>query len=108
MIHTLLQLFCIQLIICIVTDMSDFWTNVESLISKWLKVKSVHIKILECSFCQTFWCSLLYLLVTNNVTLYYIAIVLLMAYMNPVLVDICMTIRDTASTIINYINNKIN
>lgn len=73
------NLIGISFILAFITDISGVVFNIEELIGKWLNLKNVHIKILECSLCQMWWVGLIYLIVTNNLSILYVALVALIA-----------------------------
>ena len=80
MIKTLFELLCIAIIIVIITDISDWPDTVKKTISYILtkgKIKKTEYRLhlVDCSFCQNFWCSLIFLLCIGKFTLPYIACV---------------------------------
>ena len=83
----LLDLFLIALILVVITDISGF--PEDGLAPLFRKItgskKGVPSKIFTCSFCQTNWVGLFYLIVTGQLSLASYAIVLLFATMTPVI-----------------------
>lgn len=73
------NLIGISFILAFITDISGVVYNIEELIGKWLNLKNVHIKILECSLCQMWWTGLIYLCITGNLSILYIAMVALIS-----------------------------
>lgn len=73
------NLFLISGIVAFITDISQFPFQVEEWIAKWLGLKQVHIKLLECSLCQCWWSSLLYLICVGELSIPTIAITALTA-----------------------------
>ena len=70
--------------------------------------RDFEIKILQCSLCQTFWCSLIYLIVSHNITLYYIAFALFAAYMTPVFNTLLIFIKEFFAYIFNSLFKWLN
>jgi len=89
-----LNLLYITVITVIIIDISGFIPNIEQYIAKWLKVKNVHMHLIECSFCINWWLSLLYIIFTNNFTLSNIAYILFLSTLTPVIYSIIITIRE--------------
>lgn len=65
-----LTLFTIALVITVVWDVLQFPNEIANGIASWLtrgKITNVTLsKPFGCSLCMTFWCSLIYVLVTNG------------------------------------------
>ena len=88
--EVIINILLIATICVIVTDCTDFFEYVKHWIWKFAfnnskPYRNFEIKILQCSLCQTWWCSLIYLIFSHNITLYYIAFALFAAYMTPVI-----------------------
>lgn len=90
------NLFSILIICVIVIDISGFVYSLKVAIGKYLKISpnSFHIKPFDCSFCMTFWVSMIYLLVVGRFTLVNIAIVLLICCLTTPLKNLIMSVRD--------------
>lgn len=101
-----LDLYLISLIVVLITDISGVVGHVEGAIAKWLRVKGVSIYLLECSFCQTFWCCMIYLLYNGQFNLFGIALSLLMAFATPVTKDALYAVRDILAKLISLIQPK--
>lgn len=103
------NLFLIQFIIVNIIDISGFIQEMESMIARWLKVKSVHIpKPFSCSYCLTWWTGLIYLMVTGNLTLIYTAILLMICALSTTTADIIYLLKDIITKIIQTISRIIN
>lgn len=103
-----LKLIEITVIVVIIIDISGIVDSIKEFIGKALDISNVRLKPLECSFCMNWWLSLLYIYITNNLTLSTILFALLMSTLTPVISDLIYLIRDLISTIINKISNLIN
>lgn len=99
----MINIIFIAIICCIVTDRTDFMEFVKNILLFFIRndamysyVKKNGIQILNCSFCQTFWLSTIYVLIYNNLTLFNIFLCLIAAistkYINYVLdiIDSCL------------------
>ena len=90
------DLFSILIISVIVIDISGFVHSIKAVIGKYLGISpnSFRIKPFDCSFCMTFWVSMIYLLVVGRFTLVNIAIVLLLCCLTTPLKNLVMSVRD--------------
>lgn len=90
------DLFSILIICVLVIDISGFVHSIKVAIGKYLKISpnSFRIKPFDCSFCMTFWVSLIYLLAVGRFTLVNIAIVLLLCCLTTPLKNLVMSVRD--------------
>ena len=90
------DLFSILIISVLVIDISGFVHSIKVAIGKYLKISpnSFRIKPFDCSFCMTFWASVIYLLVVGRFTLLNIAIVLLLCCLTTPLKNLVMSVRD--------------
>ena len=90
------NLFSILIICVLVIDISGFVHSIKAAIGKYLGISpnSFRIKPFDCSFCMTFWISVIYLLVVGRFTLVNIAIVLLLCCLTIPLNNLVMSVRD--------------
>ena len=90
------DLFSILIISVLVIDISGFVYSIKVAIGKYLKISpnSFRIKPFDCSFCMTFWVSMIYLLVVGRFTLVNIAIVLLLCCLTTPLKNLIMSLID--------------
>ena len=100
-----LDLFLITLILVIITDISGF--PEDGLAPLFRKItgskKGVPSKIFTCSFCQTNWVGLFYLIVTGQLSLASYAIVLLFATMTPIIYMGVLFLKDLFTEIIEWL-----
>lgn len=89
-----LKLIEIAVIVVIIIDISGIVTEVKGLIGRLLNISNVRLKPLDCSFCVNWWLSLLYIYITNNLTLSTILFALLCSTLTPVIGDLIYLIRD--------------
>ena len=90
------DLFSILIISVLVIDISGFAHSIKVAIGKYLKISpnSFRIKPFDCSFCMTFWVSMIYLLVVGRFTLVNIAVVLLLCCLTTPLKNLIMSLMD--------------
>ena len=90
------DLFSILIISVIAIDISGFVHSIKAAIGKFLGISpnSFRIKPFDCSFCMTFWVSMIYLLVVGRFTLVNIAVVLLLCCLTTPLKNLIMSVRD--------------
>lgn len=90
------DLFSILIICVLVIDISGFVHSIKAAIGKYLGISpnSFRIKPFDCSFCMTFWVSMIYLLVVGRFTLVNIAVVLLLCCLTTPLKNLVMSVRD--------------
>lgn len=109
---TYLNIILIACICVFCIDISGFFTFLKQFIhKKYIKVgkwTDISLKPFDCSLCSTWWASLVYLIVVNQVSFLTIAFALMMACITPQINDLFYLIQDTISTIIIKISNKIN
>ena len=91
-----IDLFSILIISVIVIDISGFVHSIKAAIGKFLGISpnSFRMKPFDCSFCMTFWVSVIYLLVVGRFSLVNIAIVLLLCCLTTPLKNLVMSVRD--------------
>ena len=98
------DLFLIALICVVIIDISGFIEDIEIILAKWLKVKSVRIpKPFSCSFCLTHWIGLAYLLFCGALSLSSYAVLLLACVLTPVIGEAVWHFRDALGVWVNFI-----
>ena len=112
MLNVIFNLFLIAVICVFIVDISGAIDSLKSAI-KWLltngkmKNSNYDLKPLSCSLCMTFWCGLIYLLVTSNFTLMYVAIVCLLSAFACLLKSGILLVEDIITKIIQLIYKYI-
>lgn len=97
----MLNVFFIAVILVCITDISGFWDSVEAGVSRWLKCKIALPKILVCSFCQTHWIGLIYMIIAGIFSLQNYALLLLICISTPLISNVIYNIKDILGIIIN-------
>ena len=106
--NTIFNLFLIACIVVFIVDISGAIDSLKSGL-KWILTKGkmsnsdYQLKPIDCSLCTTFWTGLIYLFVTGNFTLPYIAIVCLFAYFSSIIKNAILLIEDVIIKIIQLI-----
>lgn len=101
--ETILNLIIIQFILVSITDYSGFPEDaLKPLFKKWFGIGQPS-KIFTCSYCQTVWVSIIYLLFTGAFTLPNLAFVFLSAAFTPVTLDLIYLIKDLLTTLITFV-----
>lgn len=104
----LLNLLFIQLICVLVIDISGFIDSVKYGISyiltkgKFPKTE-FRIKPIDCSLCMTFWTGLIYIICMGQFSLPYLAYILALAVMTPIVKDVIVLLKDICIYVINKI-----
>lgn len=96
-----LDLFKISIIVVIIIDISGFIDSIKTLIGKVLHINNVNLKPLDCSLCMTFWVSMAYLLITNQLSITAVMVTLLLSTMTPIIKDAIYLVRDLIGKAIN-------
>ena len=100
----MLEMLLITLIIVWIIDLSGIIEELEVALAKWLKTKKVHIpKPFSCSLCVTWWSLLLFVLVTGRITLIYISLCALFAFLTPFFYDLLLWVRRVGEKIITLL-----
>ena len=110
--NVIFNLFLIAVICVFIVDISGAIDSLKSGI-KWLltngkmKNSNYDLKPLSCSLCMTFWSGLIYLLVTSNFTLMYVAIVCLLSAFAGLIKSGILLVEDIVTKIIQLIYKYI-
>lgn len=108
----ILDLICLAVIIIIIVDISGFIDSIKSgisfLITKGKIVKSDYrLMPFDCSFCMIFWAGLIYLIITENLSLLTITLVLLLSVLSGTIKEFLFTIINVLGRILYYVNKHI-
>ena len=90
----LIDLILIQIICVNIVDISGVVSHIENAIARALKLKSVSIHLIECSYCITHWCCVIYLLFNGALSLKTYAIVLVLCFFTSITKDLLWGVRD--------------
>ena len=90
----LIDLILIQIICVNIVDISGVVSHIENAIAKALSLKRVSIYLLNCSYCVTHWCCVIYLLFNGALSLKTYAIVLVLCFFTSITKDLLWGVRD--------------
>ena len=102
--NVIIDLILIQIIVVIIIDISGVVGHIENAIARALKLKSVSIHLIECSFCINHWVGLLYLLLTGSLSLETYCFVLILSFLTSVTKELLWTVRDFFVYLIKLVN----
>ena len=109
---TILDLLAIGIIFTVITDITDFPVSAKKGLS-WLLTKGTIVKsdyrfhLLDCSTCQVFWASMIYLLCPGHFTLLWIAAALINSTFCEFYKDTILLVKDIGISFIRWIYKKI-
>lgn len=109
----LIDLLCITIIIVYTIGLSGFIDEISEIIWKRMypKVKYNGWRIPKpfgCETCMTFWCGILYLLVTGCFSLYMLLYVAVLSFMTPVIATTLLFIKDAVIKLLDVLYKLIN
>lgn len=95
----IINILLISVICVIIIDGTDFVDSIKHCIWKFAfkntkPYKEFPLKPFDCSLCMSWWSSLLYLIITHNLTIPYIAFSLFAAYLTPVINTLLIFIKE--------------
>ena len=102
--NVIIDLILIQIIVVIIIDISGVVGHIENAIARSLKLKSVSIHLIECSFCVSHWCCVIYLLFNGALSLKTYCFVLILSFLTTVTKDLLWTVRDFFVYLIRLVN----
>lgn len=100
--NTLSNLLLICLIVCLVHE-SGFINYWDDWINERYKFRHLPYPI-RCALCTTFWCSILYIIITGNFTILMIAMCLLNAHLTKIVIPVYRLIENLALKLIELLN----
>lgn len=108
----MLSILFIAIILVFCIDLSGAMDKANRLVwsklYKGIKYTDWTIPLLGCSLCCTWWASLLYILVTGQLSFLMIAYIALIAFMTPIIKDIMILLKDASTKLIDVIYRLIN
>ena len=96
-----IDLILIQIICVNIVDISGVVQHIENAIARMLSLKRVSIYLLNCSYCVTHWCCVIYLLFNGALSLKYYAIVLVLCFLTSITKDLMWGVRDRLVKIVS-------
>ena len=102
--NVIIDLLLIQIICVNIVDISGVVSHIENAIARMLSLKRVSIYLLNCSYCVTHWCCVIYLLFNGALSLKTYAIVLVLCFLTSVTKEVLWTVRDFFIYLIRLVN----
>ncbi len=102
--ETVLTLILIQCCAVGVIDLSGIIDSLDTFLTKVLKTKARVPKPFSCSLCMTWWTCFFWLLFKGELTWAYAAISLGLAFLTPVVADLCHVIKNLLLRLIQTLN----
>ena len=102
--NVIIDLILIQIICVNIVDISGVVSHIENAIARMLSLKKVSVYLLNCSYCVTHWCCVIYLLFNGALSLKTYAIVLVICFLTSVTKEVLWTVRDFFIYIIRLVN----
>ena len=102
----IIQLLIIATIITFMIDYSGFIQEMESSVSRILKIRFHIPKPFSCGLCMTFWTGLFYVIITDF-TLINLGFVCIAAYSTVIINEVLNLIRDSVIQFIYVIRNLL-
>lgn len=103
----ILNCFLISVCWVLVLDQFHFMDEVTSLISRWMTnghiVKPFDLKPFTCSLCMSWWCNLIYIIVTGHFTIPMVFVILLISWVTPITNDIMTLVKTMIIKLLNKI-----
>lgn len=98
-------------ILCCFFVNSGVVDNIKRLIWRWLKGKqpyqSFSLKPFDCELCLTWWSGLAYLLIVDDLSLLNVAIMAIVAWSTPMIVDIMRLLQELPAWAIGKIYDRL-
>lgn len=110
--ETILRLLLIATIVVFIVDISGAVDSLKTAL-KWILTKgrmsdnNYILKPFDCSLCMTFWTCLIFLMVTNQFTLFYVTVSCLIASFAGIIKSAILLLEDSVTTIIKLIYKLI-
>lgn len=101
----ILDLIFIGLIVALV-HLSGFWDNLDGYISKRFRFHHLPY-IFTCALCQTWWLSLLYIIIAGKLSLLNIALCLVNAHLSKVYIPLWTFVENLLLKIIELMNRVL-
>lgn len=92
--NVITDLILIQIICVNIVDISGVVSHIENAIARMLSLKKVSVYLLNCSYCVTHWCCVIYLLFNGALSLKTYAIVLVLCFLTSITKDLLWGVRD--------------
>lgn len=99
--NVIIDLILIQIICVNIIDISGVVSHIENAIARMLSLKKVSVYLLNCSYCVTHWCCVIYLIFNGALSLKTYAIVLVLCFLTSITKDLLWGVRDRLVKIVS-------
>lgn len=99
------DLICLNIIVTLVLH-SGFWDSLDEAINKKFPLRHLP-HLLQCGLCQCWWLSLLYILVSGQLSLFNIVLCLVNAHLTKVTLPVWTLVENAMLKIIEIINRPL-
>lgn len=99
--NVITDLILIQIICVNIVDISGVVSHIENAIARMLSLKKVSVYLLNCSYCVTHWCCVIYLIFNGALSLKTYAIVLVLCFLTSITKDLMWGVRDRLVKIVS-------
>lgn len=104
----ILDLFLITVIVCFIVDLSGIVEYVKKAVFRFIAPKKEYdpeftLKPIDCSLCMSFWCGIIYLIITGNISILSVFYVSLLSYFSESVTVLLTSVQFT----IQYLIGKI-
>lgn len=99
----IVELIAIAFIVCFIVDASGFTKSWRSLVAHFLHTTEANLKPLkpfDCSTCMTWWTTLLYTIITGNISVLNIAVCASLSLLAFPIGQLCIFIREGLATLV--------
>lgn len=104
----IIDLFLLALTVVYIVDVSGFTEAWRAALSRLLNVQSLRpLPPFDCGKCASFWACLLYIILTNNVSVPMVAYVAFLSLLATPMAQLLIFIREGLTALINILLNKV-
>lgn len=111
----ILDLLYISIILVFILDISGFTNSLKNGIAIYMSRKTqidispddIKLPYITCSLCSIWWTGIIYLIFTNNISLYGLALVAIYSMMSSVIMNTMQLLIDLLNYLISKIYKKI-
>lgn len=106
-----LKLLIINLAVILIVDLSGFIHELKRFVSNKLTNNKLitddyRLRPFDCSYCMTFWCLLIYILINQQFTFVNILLLILITHFTDVTKQVLLLIKDLAIKLINTVYER--
>lgn len=111
----IIEMLFITIIVCFIVDCSGVMTDIRRMVANVIKkhtglpidYKALKLKPIGCSLCMTWWCCLIYIIVTHNFTLAYVCAAAIYSLVSSNISGFLMVFKDWLAYVENWLQELI-